>query len=158
MKITILRAVVGWDDSTGVTTEQVERWLASLGVNIVVTGASRIESQASSVHNAIVDEIDASVRKELPTRDNLQVAVAPVTYAAGDHVRAARDIFYQPSREAPSGFVQWGEKTPFSLNVLAGTLGEIVAVGGFAASIRWTWDGGQTPPIDTMLSYIEKGT
>lgn len=76
MKVVMLKAVLGWDEEVHekMNVEHARSALRALGIDIVVTEAARVETTAASVHNAIVDEIDSSVRKELPTRDNLPVA------------------------------------------------------------------------------------
>ena len=76
MKITILKAVLGWDEEHDASTdvERVHEALRSIGVTILVTEATRNETPALTVHNALVDEIDSGIRQELPTRDDLPVA------------------------------------------------------------------------------------
>jgi len=75
MKVIMLKAVLGWDESAVTrTADDVRSALRAIGVEIVVTEAHRVDTPAASVHNAIVDEIDSAVRQELPTRDDLPVA------------------------------------------------------------------------------------
>ena len=76
MKITILKAVLGWDEETYASTDvsRVIDALGKIGVTILITEATRNETPALTVHNALVDEIDSGIRQELPTRDDLPVA------------------------------------------------------------------------------------